>query len=49
MRRALLSHLIGHLLPELHHGYVMYIEAAAAASLRAQDQQHNTITEYMIF
>jgi hypothetical protein len=41
MRRVLLPHLIGHLLSELHHRYVMYIEAAAAASLRAQHQQHN--------
>jgi hypothetical protein len=47
MRRVLLLHLIGHLLPELHHRYVMYIEAAAAASLRAQHQQHNTTAEYI--
>jgi hypothetical protein len=42
MRRVLLPHFIGHLLPELHHRYVMYIEAAAAASLRAQHKRENT-------
>jgi hypothetical protein len=44
---VLLPHFIGHLLPELHHRYVMYIDPAAAASLRAQHKQQYTIAEYM--
>jgi hypothetical protein len=36
IRRVLLPYLIRYLVAKLHHRYVMYIEAAAAASLRVQ-------------
>jgi hypothetical protein len=45
---VLLSRFVEHLLPKLHHRYVMKVDPAAA-SLRGQHTEQNTIAEYMTY
>jgi hypothetical protein len=44
----LLSRFVEHLLPKLHHRYVMKVDPAATL-LRGQHTDQNTIAEYMAY